>query len=327
MNFSLLFILPLCLAISFLCAGMEAGVFSLSRWRIRHQMRAGEQRAAVLNNFLEHSENFLWTILVGNTLAAFTGLALIATALIAHFAGHPLLSAALFIVAIFLFYIFCDLLPKMLFRQFPNRLALMLAKPFRLLHLLLSPLVTIVEGFASLLLRWTGGKIYTGHVFANRQELRLFMRDTAQELTSEEKAMINRVLDLQTLSLRQVALAFPQDQNLQAKAKMQEAIELFRTIPQTAVPVWHGEGKGRKIAGVLNLKAFLFSGEVDPNAPVSRYLGPVLYLSEDTQVERALHRMQKTGHRLAVVISRNHQELGVVTLESVLKIIFGDVRL
>src|SRR5207302_9820640 len=60
-----------CLAVSFLLSGMEAGVFALSRLRVRQQMRAGRGSAKVLHDFLENPENFLWTILVGNTVANF----------------------------------------------------------------------------------------------------------------------------------------------------------------------------------------------------------------------------------------------------------------
>src|SRR4030081_3205325 len=61
----------LCLALSFMLSGMEAGVFALSRLRIRQQMRAGRRSAKVLYDYLEDPENFLWTILVGNTVANF----------------------------------------------------------------------------------------------------------------------------------------------------------------------------------------------------------------------------------------------------------------
>src|SRR5712671_6433293 len=60
-----------CLALSFLMSGMEAGVFALSRLRVRRQMRAGRRSAEKLHEYLENPENFLWTILVGNTVANF----------------------------------------------------------------------------------------------------------------------------------------------------------------------------------------------------------------------------------------------------------------
>jgi Mg2+/Co2+ transporter CorB len=38
-----------CLALSFVLSGMEAGVFALSRLRIRRQMRAGRRSAKLLH--------------------------------------------------------------------------------------------------------------------------------------------------------------------------------------------------------------------------------------------------------------------------------------
>ena len=63
--------LGLCLLLSFLLSGMEAGVFALNRLRVRRLARAGKPSAKLLNGFLENPEKFLWTILVGNTLASF----------------------------------------------------------------------------------------------------------------------------------------------------------------------------------------------------------------------------------------------------------------
>jgi len=61
-----------CLLLSFVMSGMEAGVFALSRLRIRQHMRSGRRSAEVLHKYLEHPENFLWTILVGNTVPTFS---------------------------------------------------------------------------------------------------------------------------------------------------------------------------------------------------------------------------------------------------------------
>src|SRR5207249_41577 len=125
----------------FLLSGMEAGVFALSRLRIRQQMRAGRVSAKVLHGFLENPENFLWTILAGNTLANFIILGLMVSVLHQAFRHHQVGFVVVFSLIVFLFYAFFDLLPKMLFRTFPNRLCVSLARPFRLIHLGLRPLV------------------------------------------------------------------------------------------------------------------------------------------------------------------------------------------
>src|SRR5271170_4105938 len=64
-------VLGACLLLSFLLSGMESGVFALNRLRVRRLARAGKPSARLLNRFLENPEKFLWTILVGNTLANF----------------------------------------------------------------------------------------------------------------------------------------------------------------------------------------------------------------------------------------------------------------
>ena len=62
----------------------------------------------------------------------------------------------------------------------------------------------IVAWFSRGFLRWTGGRAYTGRLFGSRDELRFVMQEAAPDLTREEKAMINRVLDLPNRRVRHV---------------------------------------------------------------------------------------------------------------------------
>ena len=85
---------------------MEAGVLALSRLRIRQLVRAGNWRAHVLHGFLEQPEDFLWTILVGNTLANFVAVGLIVVLLYRELGGHPVWLVLAFLVMLFLYYVF-----------------------------------------------------------------------------------------------------------------------------------------------------------------------------------------------------------------------------
>jgi CBS domain containing-hemolysin-like protein len=322
----LLIILPICLATSFLCAGMEAGIFTLGRWRIAQQMRAGQARAARLYSYLQNTENFLWTVFVGNTVAVFCAFWIIAVALIHALAEISLAFWSAFFGAAFLFYAFCDLLPKTLFRKFPNRLCLFASAPFRLLHLALSPVVVLVETITGLLLRWTGGRTYKGHVFRNRNELRLLMQDT-QALTSEERGLINRVFDLHNISVRQLTIPFARLPGLETDQSLRDAFARFRTLPQNVLPVWTTDPRRRRVTGFLELKRVLFDSSLDLSEPVSGHLSRPMYLDEDLRVHDALRRMQRAGQRIAVVTARDSRELGLVTLEEIIKVIFGEVKL
>lgn len=316
-----------CLAVSFLLSGMEAGVFALSRLRIRQQVRSGLGSAKVLHRFLEHPENFLWTILVGNTLANFIILGWLVAVLHDALRSRLVAFIPVYVLVIFLFYAFYDLLPKLLFRIYPNRLCLWLARPFRLIHWLLRPLVAVVESVSGLLLRWSGGHAFTGRLFGNREELRQVMQESSQALSTEERAMINRVLDLQTLTVRQVMRPLAQAVTVRAQTPIGEALALCRAKHFTRMPVWEERDGRRRISGVIAFNTVLYQAGLDPAKPASDFVRPAVFLAEDLRLEQALRQMQRSGQRLAIVLGPDRRETGIIALHDTLKVIFGEMSL
>jgi putative hemolysin len=312
-----------CLAISFLLSGMEAGVLALSRIRIRQQMRAGNRRAEALHGYLEHPESFLWTILVGNTLSNFTALSVVAIVLHRQFANQPLLLFVTFFAGVLLFYTLFELLPKILFRLYPNRLCMLLSAPFRLIHILVRPLVVITTIVSDTVLAWTGGKRFTGHLFGNRDELRLVMQESAQSFTREERAMINRVLDLQNLSVSHVALPLANVVMVEEKTPVRDLFTLFRERGVSRIPVWHAENNTRRIMGVVVLRTLIFEADRELAQTAGDFVRPALFLDGEMRLERALRQMQRAGQRVAIVLDRSGRESGIISLHDIIQVIFG----
>ncbi len=321
------FALGLCLLLSFLLSGMEAGVFALNRLRVRRMARNGSVSAQVLNRFLEKPEEFLWTILVGNTLVNFIFLGWSIAKLHALFSGQLILITAIFAAIVFLFYSFFDLLPKMLFRTYPNRLCLRTARVFRIVYLLLRPFVTVAEGVSNLALRWTGARSFTGRLFGNREELRAVMAEAAQALTDEEHAMVNRVLDLQHFKVEQISVPLNKTVCIEAQKTLRDALSLAREKNLSRLPVWEIRDGKRRIAGMLDVTALLFIENLEGNKTVAEFVAPAVFLEADTRLEIALRRMQRAGQRLAIVLTPDRQEAGIVSLEDILKLMFGEVKL
>jgi putative hemolysin len=320
-------ILVPCLLLSFLLSGMEAGVFALNRLRIRRLARAGRRSAKFLNYFLENPEKFLWTILVGNTLANFFILGVALEKIHEEFRDNRVWVVILFAVAVFLFYTLFDLLPKMLFRAMPNSLCLGTANIFRLLYFALSPLVLVVEGISKMILRWTGGRAFTGLLFGNREEMRALMQESAQALSSDERAMINRVLDLQNFTVRQIAAPLARVAAVEKETTLGSALALARERKFSRFPVWETRDGKRRIAGLLLLGPLLYRGDLDLTRPVSAHMTPAVFVNENMRLEIALRLMQRAGHRLAIVLARNGKEIGVLSLEDILRVLFGNVKL
>jgi putative hemolysin len=319
-------LLPLFLAISFLCAGMEAGVLTLSRWRIQQQAREGKRRAKLLMGYLDRPENFLWTILVANTLANFGAITMIVIEIFSELKGHPAIGLLVFIAALILFYAICDLFPKLLFRMYPNRICMIAALPFQVIHLLMAPLASLIQRFSNLFLRWTGGKAYTGKVFNSRRELRMAMQDSAEGLSNEERAMIARVLELQQTNLAQITLPFWRLPELTAGMTGTEVLDASRDVNRNHLPVWEDAAR-RRIAGIIDVRSILYAPENERAQTIRSRLAPPLYISEHVAVEETLRRLQRSGQPLAIVLDADRREVGVVGFEEILKSIFGEVKI
>ena len=319
--------LSLCLLLSFLLSGMEAGVFALNRLRVRRLARAGNAQAQMLHGFLEKPEKFLWTILIGNTLVNFVILGWTLAKLHVWLFGHAGWTIALYAVIVFAFYSFADLLPKMLFRAYSNRLCLSSANVFRFVYLALGPVVYLVDGFSQFVLRWRESRAFTGRLFGNREEMRAVMAEAAQALTGEEHAMVNRVLDLQHFTVAQIMVPLAKTFSLEVQSPVYEALKLAQGRNLSRLPVWETRDGKRRIAGMLDVVALLFREKLDAQKTAGEFMSPALFLDDSTRLEIALRRMQRAGQRLAIVLARDGRETGVVSLEDILKLMFGEVKL
>ena len=320
----------LALGASFLLSGMEAGVFALNRLRIRRLARSGQKSARLLNRFLERPERFLWTILVGNTLANFFIMGWMLVKIYGWFLDytwHRWIIAGLYIVVVFFFYVFFDLLPKMLFMAHPNSLCLSAARVFRIINFLLRPLVVLVDEISRAILRWTGGRAFTGRVFGNREELRAVMQESGGVLSDDEHAMVNRILDLQNYTVGQIARPMAEVTGIDADQPVRTAFTIVGDKNFSRLPVWELRDGRRRVAGLLDIGPLLYRESFDAGRPASTYMIPALFMEESLRLEIALRLMQRSGQPMGIVLARDRSEVGIVTVKDVLKLMFGEMKL
>lgn len=327
MSTASLIIIIASLGLSFFLSGMETGVFALSRLRIRHLMRSGRESARLLEGYLDRPEDFLWTICVGNTVSNFTAVALTTWWLLQRLGSQPALFAAAWCALAFGLYVWCELLPKMIFREFPNRLCLWMVRPYRWIHLLLSPLAAIVARAASVTLRWTGGRKFTGNLFGNREELRLVMQESGESVTDENRAVIGRVLDLQSRTVAEVMVPLEKARTVDSTATISEAVSTCQESGCSRIPVLLRRGTQRRVLGIFSLRSFLYRPAMDPSQPVTACQLNTPQFRSDLKLGLALQRLQRSGHRMVVVVDPSGVEVGILTLQDILSVIFGEVSL
>lgn len=319
----LLIIFLASLALAFILSGMEAGVFSLSRWRIRHQMRSGNRRAGLLYGYLENPDEFLWTILVGNTVASILAVSLMAWFFYDHLARWPALLIAALAGSVLVFYAAFELLPKTIFRAFPNRLCMFLAAPFRLIHLLFKPLVAVLMFVVGNFPQGSGATRIFGHVFSSREEMRWVMQESAPGLTAEERVMINRVLDLEKMSVGQIAVPLRKVVTVTARTSLPDVLKVGKETGYTRLLVCNEERT--RVVGIISLRMILRESKLDEAKTAADHMTATLTFDAQTRLESALRQMQRMSQHLAVVTGPDKREIGAVSLQDILKVIFGEV--
>jgi CBS domain containing-hemolysin-like protein len=153
------------------------------------------------------------------------------------------------------------------------------------------------------------------------------MQESSQGLTTEERAMINRVLDLANYTVEKAMTPLDKTITVDAEDTVEKALGLGKTLHHTRLPVWEKREGTRRVAGLVNLDDLLFGAPPPAGQLVRERLRPALFLPGDMPLETALRRMQKGGERLAIVLSRDRREIGILTLQDTLKVIFGEVNL
>ncbi len=309
--------------ISFIFSGIEAGVYLINRSRIKKQVREGDQGASLLLNFQREPGNFYFTVLLGNTIA--NGVFAVMLVLLLKKISSGALFWSLFLLCLFSLFTICDLLPKKLFSQFPDKLSLAVARPFRVTQFLLTPLVSLIQALFGNTLADAVGQPLAKRIFNNREELRKLMEDSDDGLSEGERTMISQVLRLSERTLGQAAIPLNLSVTASADSPISSVIALCRDHRIARVPIWKFGGGQRKVIGIVTLKTSLYREDFDSDKSASEYLQPALFLPADLKFETALKRMQRSGQWLAIVTSESQKEAGIVSLKDILKVVFSDL--
>src|SRR3954454_9691924 len=108
-----------CWAVSFLFAGIEAGLLAVDTVRLRHQVNQGRRTACRLHRLIQEPERLLVTVLLVTNFTNIVALLLLTRSLVNAFGLWGFVLAILIATPICLFLL--NVLPKALFRRFPFR--------------------------------------------------------------------------------------------------------------------------------------------------------------------------------------------------------------
>ena len=322
-----LIVLLLCVALSFFFSGIETGMFSLNKIRLRHRLRRRDPRAVILQQYLDRPERLLATVLVGNNFVNVTATVLAVLAALRTWRTQPYLAMAIAVsVMTFILLVFGELTPKSLFRTYPSRLSMALAKPLHWSALAMTPLRVVFEALASLFMRLAGEERAKRELFVTREELILIAREgeLASKQSDEERKMIAGVFEMCATAVRNVMVPMAQVLAVTPQTSAAEVLRQSRERDLAWMPVLDAAGK---LAGIVSVYDILADDAGALTKSAADYCRPAPAVDGAELLDRVLARLRGERVPMAVVVDVKNRPLGVVTVSDLVEKIVGEIEL
>ncbi len=223
-----------------------------------------------------------------------------------------------------------ELVPKTLALNFPERLALIVARPIGLLQSLLWPIVWGVTRLSAVLVRLLGGKEKPQGGYLSTEELKMLIETGSEQgqIEEEEKEMIHGVIELGDKRVHEVMVPRIGIRAINVDDSLDEVLDMIIRAGHSRLPVF--EESLDNIVGILYAKDLLpylkgnglSNGDID----VRKLVRAPVYVPESKPVDDLLHEMQVAKRHIAIVVDEYGGTAGLVTMEDVVEEIVGEIQ-
>jgi putative hemolysin len=315
-------------------AAAEIALVSLRESQVERLSQRG-RRGRTLAALVRDPNRFLAAVQVGVTLAGFVsagfGASQIAPAIspwleslgLSDGWASAIAFIAVTVVIAYFSLVIGELVPKRIALQRAESTALLVAGPVDLLAKITRPFIWLLSVSTNALVRLLGGDPSSGKEQISGEELRDIVAAT-EELTAEERALIDDVFDAGDRELREVMLPRTEVSFLNASTPVGEAITEVSDAPHSRYPVIRDSADD--VVGVVHIRDLL-TPDADRSARrVGDLARETTFFPGTKQVIPALTEMRRLRQHLAIVVDEYGGTAGIVTLEDLVEELVGDIR-
>lgn len=308
-----------CVALSAFFSASETAYSALNKIRIKMLASGGDRRAKRAMALAEDYDRLLTTILVGNNVVNIAGTS-IATVVFTAFLGNMGATASTVVMTV-LILIFGEVSPKALAKESPERIAMAVAAPLRML-------MTVLKPVNSLFILWRRilAKLFKPQEDDTPVEEELIsMVDEAEsegDMDAHEGDLIRSAIEFNDQDVVSILTPRVDVTALEDTATMDEAAELFRESGFSRIPVYHEDMD--HVVGVLHEKDFYdlqHAGCTD----IRRIMAPPVMAPSSLKVSTLLKLFQSSKTHMVIVLDEFGGTEGIVTLEDVLEELVGEI--
>jgi Mg2+/Co2+ transporter CorB len=322
-----IFIIFVCLLLSFFFAGSETALMAFSRARMLRLEKKGNRNAGIVNRLLDARERLIGALLLGNNAVNIAASSLATSLFLLWFGDVGVLYAT--IIMTVLVVVFAEVLPKTVAINDPDRMALASAKPIQWAVRLLGPVLIAIETVVRWILRLAGWTVDDKPVLSAHEELRGAVDLLHQEggVEKGDRDMLGGLLDLRDLTVSDVMIHRTEMITVNADDPPEDVVKAVLDAPVTRVPLWRESAEN--IVGVLHAKDLLRAIQ-SAGGDLSKIDIPALalqpwFVPDIRPLSEQLKAFRRRKTHFALVVDEYGEVMGLVTLEDILEEIVGDI--
>ncbi len=337
-----LLVVALLILTSSFFAASEIALITVKRHRLTQLADDGNAGARIAKRLTEDTSRFLATITIGLTFLGFLASGVGAISLSGQVANLirkiPLIAGAAdgigFVLVTLLIalasIIIGELVPKTLALSYPERLALVVARPISWIERVLAPVVWAVSRISGVLVGALGGTTKPQAGYLSTEELKMLVESgTVQgEIEEGEKEMIHGVIELAETKVHEVMVPRIGIRAVEVDDPLDEVLDMIVAAGHSRVPVYRESLDN--IVGILYVKdllPYLKRSRNGSNGIDIRALArPAVYVPETKAVGDLLREMQIQKVHIAIVVDEYGGTAGLITMEDVVEEIVGEIQ-
>ena len=305
-------------------SGSEMAFSSCNQLRLENLRDEGSKRAAVAVWILNHFDNALSAILIGNNLVNIGASSLVSVfvILLSGSDKYTWIGTVLLTVTII---IFGETIPKICCKKSATRFSLRFAYPVRALTVILTPLIWLVVRLNWLLTFWLKEEKEDESGEEAVEELHSIIETAEDEkvLDEDQSELVRSAIDFSDISAMDVMTARVDVAAIDIEDSRDEILDQIEKANFSRLPVY--EGSIDNIIGILYLNRYLKALAEDGEADIRALLMPPCYIYKTMKLPTVLSQLRRARQHLAVVTDEYGGTLGVISMEDVLEQIVGEI--
>ena len=314
-------LLVVLLLLSGFFSGSEIALIRIGKVKARSLLKKGVKGADTVQKLVNEPEALLTTVLIGNNVVNIAASAL-ATSLAIDYFGNFGVAIAIGIMT-FVILTFGEIIPKTIAVHHAEQFAIIVSKPIEMMIFVMRPVIKLLSALTHAFGKVFGLKIPQPKMLSE-EEVKTVLDIGEEEgaIEEDEKEMMNGVLKLDYITVKNVMTPKEEMICLDINAGVDSAVELIKMSGYSRIPVF--EETKDHIVGILYAKDLLISAN-DQNASLSALMKSAHFVAETARVDDLLDEFQKGKFHIAIVVDEEGRTKGLVSLEDLLEEIVGSI--